>query len=693
MDKNYASRPLWFWNDKPTKQKITELMENCSLKDGYAGFGILPYKACKLEYLGDEYMDLYSFVLSEAEKLNLKICLYDEWWFPSGSAGGILKERYPEACAKRLDMEEFKSENKIFNIDLPVDGVIMATVGYSKKGIIDLNEFITNSKLNWIAPDSSYKVLCFILRNTDIGRVDYLDPESVSKFIECTHEKYYEKFSKYFGNIIDSSFYDEPQFYSLKGRAWTTNFNQKFIEKYHESPSIYYPALFFDIGKTTAKARHMMLSLRAEMYSQGYPKVIQDWCTSHSIFLTGHVDQEEAKNPCGITGDLMLSFKHQDVPGIDEIFHEGRASQAYKLVSSSAVNWNKKLIMCECFGAIEGITERGIYRESLDMFTKGINMLVPHAVWLNDEEDKVKFKPELSYRNNLYGKILPKFNKFCSIVQSHLQTGGQVNSIAVLYPIESLQYVYSFSWKGNPVQGGKSFKNNNYMKIGQYLLKNLNYDFSFLHPETLVTRCNINNGVLSIQDSIHYQNYKVLILPGMKAMSIIAIKKIKEFVKTGGILISVSELPLMETEYANNNELRDIINELFGIYKVSSKMVMNKYGHGKCFALPYSDIQNIESILDSIKNDTTIVKKTFGLQYIHKKTDKKEIWFFASINKNADTDIVLDGSLNLKSINPYNGEETNLKSNHKNNSTIFHLKLDKEQSIIVEGVKKNNNYK
>ncbi len=685
MEKNYSTRPLWFWNDKPTKESIRKLMENCSDKDGYSGFGILPYKACKLEYLGQEYMDLYSFVLSEAKRLNLKMCLYDEWWFPSGSAGGILKDRYPDACAKRLDMEEFKSDNAEFILTLPKDGQIMAVVGYSKKGIIDLNEFVKNSKLNWKAPDRSFRVLCFILRNSDLGRVDYLDPESVSKFIECTHEKYYERFSEYFGNVIDSSFYDEPQFYSLKGRAWTARFNEKFFEKYKESPSTYYPALFFDIGDTTARARHMMLSVRADLYSQGYPKVIQDWCTSHSISLTGHVDQEEAKNPCGITGDLMLSFKHQEIPGVDEIFHEGRASTAYKLVSSSAVNWNKQLVMCECFGAIDGITEQGIYRESYDLFTKGINMLVPHAVWLNEDNDKVKFKPELSYRNEYYGKILPKFNRFCSTVQSRLQTGGQVNSVAVLYPIDSLQYVYSFSWKGDPVKGGKSYKNNNYMKLGQFLIRNLNCDFAFLHPETLSDQCVTNKGVLSIPNSIHYQDYKVLIMPGMKAMSISSAKKIKEFVRTGGTLISVSELPAMETEQAANNDLREIIRDLFGSEEVGSKMTINKYGSGKCISLPYSELQDIGSILDYANMDTVVVNKTYGLQYIHKRTDKKDIWFFASIFKNTDSDIVIDGSFNLKSIDPFSGEEKDLKSKLKNNSTVFHLKLGKEQSILIEG--------
>ena len=90
-NKKYYPRPLWFWNEKPTEESIREVMENCARQDKYAGFGILPYDACKLDYMGEEYLRLYGFVLREAKRLGLKICLYDEWWFPSGWAGGILQ--------------------------------------------------------------------------------------------------------------------------------------------------------------------------------------------------------------------------------------------------------------------------------------------------------------------------------------------------------------------------------------------------------------------------------------------------------------------------------------------------------------------------------------------------------------------------------------------------------------------------
>jgi len=55
-----------------------------------------------------------------------------------------------------------------------------------------------------------------------------------------------------------------------------------------------------------------------------------------------HADQEELANPViGTVGDLIKSFKYQSMPGIDQIGAYGRASAAYKVVSSAANNYDR----------------------------------------------------------------------------------------------------------------------------------------------------------------------------------------------------------------------------------------------------------------------------------------------------------------------------------------------------------------
>lgn len=678
--REYYPRPLWFWNAKPTPEGIREIMRNCAQRDGYAGFGILPYDACGLQYLSPEYFDLYRVVLEEAEALGLKICLYDEWWFPSGWAGGLMKQRYPEVCAKRLDMEEFSAGPGENRIPLPEDGLLMAVVGMRGTERIDLIGRVEDHMLIWTAPQSGWKVLCFILRRTDWDHIDFLSREAVDRFIEVTHEAYYRHFAEYFGTVIDSSFYDEPQFYGAEGRMWTESFNRRYQEKYGSSPALLYPALFGDIGEDTIPARNRLLSLRADLYAEAFPGRIQEWCTAHGISLTGHVDQEEVANPCGMTGDLMKSFRFQDIPGIDEILEEERGSKAYKIVSSAAVNWDKQLVMTECFGANAKLDVPGLYRETLDLYTKGINLMVPHAVWYNAKN--VMMLPELSYRDPVFGKAMPDYCDFCARLSEALQPGGQVNSVAVLYPIESLQGAYTVNWGGDPYLGGPTWPENDYMELGQYLSREANCDFTFLHPEALRT-CTVRDGKL-ILDNRHVQEYRAVILPGMRTISAGSLQKLAEFVKAGGTLVAVTELPSHSAEFGREGEIRDLCNRLFGRTAIGERA--EKKAHpagGTCWCVPMHAYAALPEILSG-KTDTEVLKKVPGLQWIRKRGER-EVWLFASLKQDADTRVRICGRWELRGMDPRTGEETALQSEVRGADTCLQLRLGREQALLVFG--------
>ena len=688
-EKQYYPRPLWFWNEKPTKQGIREIMETCAEHDQYGGFGILPYDACKLEYMGEEYLELYGYVLKEAKRLGLKICLYDEWWFPSGWAGGILKNKYPEACAKRLDMEEYTSEDENFSLTLPSDGRMMALVGMRGEERIDLSPYAKGNILEWHAPEKNWLVLCFMLRDSGWNHVDYLSSEAVEKFIACTHEVYYQHFKEYFGNVIDSAFYDEPQFYGAEGRMWTESFNERFIEKYNESPALYYPALFYDIGKDTAYARNALLSLRSDLYAEGFPGTIQKWCSAHGISLTGHVDQEEVENPCGMTGDLMKSFRYQDIPGVDEISFEGRASSAYKVISSAAVNWNKSQVMCECFGAMNQLTEEMMYRESYDLFTKGVNLFVPHAVWYDNQKEKIIFPPELSYRDTYYGAIMPSYSAYYNRVARYLQNGGQVNTVAVLYPIESMQAEYTMNWEGDPYLGGPTREKNNYMRLGQDLSREINVDFTYLHPDVLTENCFIERDAMILKDSQHFQVYKVLILPGMKCISVNVLNKLKEFVQSGGTIISVSELPTLSVEKGMDETVAKEMEELFGVRQIGMQLHEKTHKNGgKCYCLPGNRKEILREILMREDLDTKIVSSKCGLQYIHKRAEQ-DIWYFAAILQDVNTEVILQGNWDLTAEDPAANKVIPVKAENGQSETRFQLNLQKGSSLLVCGIKKN----
>ena len=123
----WKSRPLWFWNGPLDQATTTQIME-ASVGSGYYGFGILPTEDMGVPFMSPEFLDHYRHAIDTAARLGLKMCLYDEFWFPSGSAGGLLKERYPEALSKRLDQVEINVVGPAA-VDLEVPaGTLMAAV-------------------------------------------------------------------------------------------------------------------------------------------------------------------------------------------------------------------------------------------------------------------------------------------------------------------------------------------------------------------------------------------------------------------------------------------------------------------------------------------------------------------------------------------------------------------------------------
>ena len=64
----------------------------------------LGYKG--IEYLSEEFIEVYRAYLDEAEKLGMRVILYDDYYFPTGQVAGQFFKQFPEYMASRLDKVE-----------------------------------------------------------------------------------------------------------------------------------------------------------------------------------------------------------------------------------------------------------------------------------------------------------------------------------------------------------------------------------------------------------------------------------------------------------------------------------------------------------------------------------------------------------------------------------------------------------
>lgn len=705
----YWPRPLYFWNNTTvTAAGVVEQMQAFRDKCGYGGFGPLPFgKNFSPEYLSEPYFKVYGAMLKEASELGMTISLYDEFGFPSGSVGAFaegddtprFQRKYPELTIQRLDkVEEEITGPLAYKKKIP-EGVLMGVVAMEGPGPKrqDLTGLVKDGILKWNAPPGRWKIMVFTCVIDGEPIADYLDPEAAKKFTGMVHDVYYDRFREYFGTVIGGTFFDEPSMFHAQFRMWTPRFNEKFIEKFGFSPVPLYPALWEDIGPETAAARNALFGFRAELFAQGFVKVVSDWSVAHGITATGHFAPEEAVVPANASGDLMKSFKYLEIPGIDKIGGHRPAERFYKLVSSAAYNWDKPLVMSETYGAMPNYGEPGdlswdeIYSIAMDQYTKGINALIPHAVWYDNA--KVTFKPELSHRNPLYAGRLREFTTFLARLNVMLQPAGRhVADIAMLYPIHSLLGDHYFTTEKGPatIDGWvdpanefykKAVAQIDYVEVANWLTNIAGKDFTFIHPEALDERCVVSGARLLLRNAANHEEFRVIIVPSCAMISVSNLRKIVDFYDAGGTVIFTTRLPCRSAEMGKDAEVARLIGSIFpGGESEAGQIKRNNSGGMACF-MPNPDGPKLNNVLakTGIVFDVAYPSRP-EVQYIHKVVGGRDVFYFANLGgSRIETEISLRGRLRMEEWDPHSGMMRRLhadfEANTDSSSTLTKAKL------------------
>lgn len=706
----YWPRPLWFWNNTTITEEVVE-QQMLAYRDlcGYGGFGILPFgKNFKPEYLTEDYFRMYGKALKKAKELGLTMCLYDEYGFPSGGIGlhggdGIprFEQQFPEQTIKRLDkLEETIVGPAVYEATIPNNGKLMSIVAMEENSLerIDLTNQVSEEHLKWNVSEGNWKILTFMCVKDPDVIADYLDPEAIRNFIKMTHEEYYKRFSDYFGTVINGTFFDEPTMYRAEGRMWTEKFNEKFEKKHGFSPTSLYPALWYNIGPETESARNLLFGFRAELYAKGFTKEVNDWSVEHGVWATGHQDQEEMLNQVSIAGDFIKSFKYLEVPGIDKIGGNRPAERFYKLTSSAAYNWDRTLVMSETYGAMGNfgakydLTWNQIFSIAMDQYAKGINMLISHAVWY--DINQVTYKPELSHRNPLYADSLKVFNKFLSRLNYVLQKEARhVADIAILYPIQSLQGDHYLDGPLGNYKGGVDIPHTDYVDVSNWLTNYVGKDFTFIHPEVLDEKCSVKDGELHLQNKINWEEYKILIIPSCKTISVSNLQKIKDFYEAGGSIVFTTRLPSIAVEIGKNEDVVSLIRSIFPNKESSHGTIYTSNKGGKALFVSEPGAKNLRDYLTEI-GDVFDVNYPVNedIRYIHKAIEGQDVFYFANTgSESIDLPVTLRGKFKLQSWNPHTGNICDLETENifndktRINRTNGDLSLNAYQSVFWIG--------
>ncbi len=227
---DYTLMPFWFWNDDLREDEIVRQLNEFKRQHVYAAM-ISPMVGLIQPYLSEKYFEMYKFALCEARKRGMRLWVYDEYCWPSGTAAGKLVDLFPEY---RMTAGHFYSyavpaaAARRLRLRLPPGRVIRAWA--QRNGVSrteDIIDAVDDTVLDWKAPRGAWTAnLCVVAQvqtrpesctgarwTADVsGYTDVMNREAVSKFIDLVYDAHYRAAPEYFGNTMPGFFTDEAGF-------------------------------------------------------------------------------------------------------------------------------------------------------------------------------------------------------------------------------------------------------------------------------------------------------------------------------------------------------------------------------------------------------------------------------------------------------------------------------------------------
>ncbi|MGN1053389.1 MAG: hypothetical protein ACI4SH_08395 [Candidatus Scatosoma sp.] len=518
-----------------TREEIESRIDDI-MNSGYGG--VMPCAWGKKGFLSERYFEVYGWILENLKKRRMKCVVWDEDGFPSGKSGAFLPERYRASALYR----SVRKKGQPFD----VQGKLLAAYLRFPDGT---RRSVPVGEIQSVGVGDGCVLELYEMRKfTAYPMADYLNPEAVDALIARTRQPYYDRFSEYFGNTITGFFFDEPSMHFVEnGRMISETLIEEFGKTYGYSVTETFPALFEDTGADAAAYRRDFFRLRAQTFSSVYVGRLCGWCTAHGVFSMGHFDQEEVDNPAFLTGDLLGAFARQSIPGVDEIWNYGRAKRSYKLVASSRWNYGAEHIHTEVFGAMGEYVPTGIlYKECLDAFARGIDLIMPHGAWYDVRKEKVNAPPVLTESNAAYKGVLPELYRMCDLLSDAFNGFSPCADIAVYYPLDTLYADARFNEK-SAYLGERNTLPVGYFETGEFLFNRLRRDFFYIHPDAYAV-CKAEEGGIAFWNGKKKISFQTIIFSDTVAVTPSFLNKTEGLLDSGIKLIFVGDVPRISAE-------------------------------------------------------------------------------------------------------------------------------------------------
>jgi hypothetical protein len=372
---------------------------------------------------------------------DMRMWLYDEDGYPSGSAGGATVAANPEFEARAAVVVSkilAPGEEWLSTVPYGHEKPISAFAYYMKGESITEEELsVEGAKLPSYdngfffrneSSDQNLLCLAFYQKHMFEGGhcehnccsarryFDISNPDAVNEFIKNTYKRYADTIGEYFSpyighegenSVVEAIFTDEPSYMGfylnhalIAPRTtnepdkdivlypvilWGKNFANHFASIHGYRIEDNMPALFLGNGASFRMVRRDFYEVSSKLLEQSFFSQISDFCSSVGLQFSGHILLEDCiHDHVPFEGNFFKLLRHMHVPGIDMLHSlpENIWSSAFTplLVSSIASFYNKPHVMDEVSAHAQGgnVTLEQMYISLMLQYALGVDVFTSY---------------------------------------------------------------------------------------------------------------------------------------------------------------------------------------------------------------------------------------------------------------------------------------------------------------------------
>jgi len=549
----HRSLPFWAWNDALCADELVRQIYSMK-EQGIGGFFMHSREGLETEYLSPEWFDLIKICVDTAKELDMEAWLYDEDRWPSGTAGGkVMQDGGDDSRCKGLTIEVTKT--------FPEDNGEEILASY--KALVDghnLSYFKRLDKIESLLENEVYLLCRIEVSGTsewfnDETPPDNLNPRSVKRFIDITHEAYKAGVGDEFGKTIKGIFTDEPGLHDSHAAfnpnrgwiPWTYIFADYFKQKRGYDIFSRIPLIFFN-NKDSAQIRHDYWRTVTELYTDSYSKQIGKWCEDNNISFTGHFLQE---NRIGLSarigGAVMPHFAYQHVPGIDLLNEQANEYLTVRQCTSVANQYNRPWVLTETYGCTGwGFTFEGQKWLGDWQFVQGVTRRCQHLALYSIKGCRKRDYPPVFNYNTSWWRFNHVAEDYFARLSVVISKGKPIRDILILHPSTTAWAMLGTSPYGTPRRRDErdipkideiGYELNRLLK---YLMEQ-HYDFDLGDEIIMEREAFVQANILTIKEA----SYKTVVIPAIKTMLNSTYKLLEDFLDAGGQVIALEPLATM----------------------------------------------------------------------------------------------------------------------------------------------------